>query len=127
MNEDPRKRYVWANPLDPNCGLGMYEALGYEVEAYEEGGVRPKAGRKLKVGEQISTIGDLVLMSVSKERYDEIVQHGPDGQSGQTLQDEIEERTLKARPGGLMKNLVPRGASAQAQWLDPEKPLMRNG
>lgn len=79
-------------------GVPYYESLGYSIETVQPGGVALKAGRTSKNGEPVSFRGH-VLMSISTEDYEDIVEYGPDGQSGQVGADEIEDRMVDRSKG----------------------------
>lgn len=87
--EDPDKKYVWVCEAFADTGPDLYAAQGYEVETYSVDGVAPKGGRTGKPGEIIKYRGH-ILMSVSKERAEEIDRYGADGNGGQERIDEIE-------------------------------------
>lgn len=89
QNKDPSREYVWVYKA---AGVGSYGVedyiyRGYELEKYRDGGPHP-AMRALghEDGTVIESRGN-VLMSVSKERHAEIVEHGDDGISGQRAAD----------------------------------------
>lgn len=91
---DEGKHYCWVDPHDDVSGVPKYLSHGYEIENFKEGGVRPRIGVTCKPGEAITNSG-LTLMSVSKERHDEIVEEGPFNEAGQIAGDEMHERMFK--------------------------------
>jgi hypothetical protein len=74
-NEDPTKYYV---PVHRSTmQMSKYQALGYEVEVYRKGGVKPKAVRNVEpLLDKDIEIRDCVLMSIDKEVRDEADREG---------------------------------------------------
>jgi hypothetical protein len=121
-NRDPNKHYVMvplaseAAPRDMDSDY--YEAMGYEIVRKEPGGPRFGAGGSAKKdGDPLVNRGH-VLMCCTRERYEEIVQHGADGQSGQELSDQLTNRLV--RKGGfdplrgMMGRMGPNGPYVEA-------------
>jgi hypothetical protein len=102
-DKDSDRHYVYAYIADHDCGLQYYLSIGYEVETYKRGGVRPAPiSRQVadsRDGQEIEMRG-MTLVSCSGERYEEIRQYGPDGQSGYELANELASR-ITARSGGV--------------------------
>lgn len=81
-NFDPNKRYKWVFTGDRNHGVGYHESIGYAPEVKVADGVKALfASRKLKEGDEI-VVNDHLLMSISKQEHDEIVQYGVNGDRG---------------------------------------------
>lgn len=98
VGKDPTREYVWVyKAAGSEFGVEHYEYLGWEIENYREGGPRPRMvlAKKLATlnGQVIESRGN-VLMSIDKERHQEIVETGDDGVSGQQRADEMERRLL---------------------------------
>lgn len=98
VNKDPSREYVWVyKAAGSEFGVEHYEYLGWELESYSDGGPRPRMVLAKKLvelnGKVIESRGN-VLMSIPKERHQEIVEHGDDGVSGQKRADEMEQRLL---------------------------------
>ena len=96
--KDPTREYLWvykAAGLDFN--VEHYEGMGWDVESYRTGGPRLRMMSVAKLeklnGQVIESRGN-VLMSISKERHQEIVANGDDGVSGQKRADDMERRLL---------------------------------
>jgi hypothetical protein len=94
-NRDPDKHYVYVNKGDAES-FATYDAAGYEIETLTQMGVRPAGGKTGKLGEAIEVRG-MVLMSISKDRFNEIEQFGVDGNSGQSEADRLEQMILDRR------------------------------
>lgn len=93
---DPSRKYVLANPNDPDRGVDYYLSIGYVIEAPTDGGPRVVGGSK-KDGTW--TFRGQVLMSVDIERWTEIQEVGADGRTGLALADLLEQKIVK--PGGV--------------------------
>lgn len=93
INEDPTRKYVRANKTG-HYAVNYYEHLGYEVEVVKEGGVKFAGGLKTAQPGEAVTWMDTVLMSIDMEAYEDLVQFGADGQSGQAYADMIEDRII---------------------------------
>jgi hypothetical protein len=108
LNKDPNRAYAWAYADDHDTGRAHYESMGYDVEVYRADGPRPAVGRTDRgaEGTEITSSGH-VLMSVSRERAQEIYMYGPDGDSGQVDADRI-ERAMMSRLGreGVFKHSI---------------------
>lgn len=97
-DKDPSREYVWvykASGADFN--VEHYEYMGWEIESYRAGGPRPAimlAGKVDKLNGQVIESRGNVLMSISKERHQEIVAQGDDGNSGQERADAMDSRLL---------------------------------
>lgn len=113
-NRDPTRKYVFCNRLDTEGGLDYYLSLGAKIETFEKGGVRIKSGRTVKDGEDLENAGQ-VLVSFPQARWDEIVQFGPDGNSGQALLDEVEGRMLERTGVDHLRGIGTRPAWMQFQ------------
>jgi hypothetical protein len=99
QNKDPDVKYVLASLENPTSGVRYYEDIGYEVILHEEGGVQFGAGaNRPRYGEPMEMFG-CVLMGIHKDDWDDIQEHGIDGQSGYQLHKELEERIIA--PGGV--------------------------
>lgn len=91
-DQDETRRYVLAYEGDTETGAEYYRDLGYVEEIATEKGVRFGAGRvTAKAGQPLRMKGH-ILMSIAREEYDDIVENGEDGQTGQSLADATEER-----------------------------------
>ncbi len=95
-NRDPERHYLLANAAGAEFGVDYWEALGYKVEAYVEGG--PHYGRNQKPGQPV-TLRDQVLMSCPMAAFLERERHGEQGGTGQALHDKIEARLLELDKG----------------------------
>lgn len=117
-DKDPEVKYILASLENPTSGVDYYEDLGYEVILHEEGGVKFGAGaNKPRLGEPMEMFG-CVLMGIHKDDWEDIQQHGPDGQSGYALHDEL-EKTIIA-PGGMdsMRGQLPRHLGVSNETSD---------
>lgn len=91
VNPSPDKEYRWVYKAAPEMGVDYYEAIGYVPVQAQDGGVRARVGKKLASGAFIESRGHL-LMETTKERAQEIFEHGEDGGSGQSMADAIERK-----------------------------------
>ena len=84
---DPNRHYVLVNPNDEISGVSMYEAAGYTIEQYTEGGVRAPLGNHKDGAWHV--MGQ-VLMSCAIEdlRATEA--------AGQAYSDQIDNKMLKS-------------------------------
>lgn len=96
-NKDPKKVYYYSLRSCAYYGPSYFRALGFEVENYREGGVKPR-GARLKPGDEIEMQGHL-LMSIPKEEWESIKEYGPDGDGGLAREKQREELILKSRAG----------------------------
>ncbi len=118
-NRDPDKHYVLVDSADTNQGIGHYESMGYQMEEYSgEGGVRLRSVRPTK-GQPVEKNGSM-LMSCSKERHQEIIEYGEDGDSGLEANSIVEQRIIRRRSGsddmrGIGRALNHAGASL-SEW-----------
>lgn len=98
VGQDPNKKYVWVYKAAKEMGPDFYrDVLGYEPTLYVKGGARPKVGpAERKDGEYIESMGH-ILMECSKERAQEIEEHGFDGQSGQAAADVVEKHMFNSQ------------------------------
>lgn len=96
VGRDPGRKYVLANPNDPDHGVDYYLSIGYVIEEAREGGPRIVGGQS-KEGHV--TFRGQVLMSIDEETWEDIRQFGPDGKSGLALAAELESKIVK--PGGV--------------------------
>lgn len=110
-NADPDRKYIFANRLDHISGLGYYLSLGARIEIAEPGGIKLKTGMTVKPGEEIEQAGQ-VLVSFSMERWREIQENGPDGNSGQAYLDEVESRILDRSGRDHL-----RGIGSRPEWM----------
>jgi hypothetical protein len=94
-NRDPAKHYVLAcRTGERTNSVPHYEAMGYEIEPFDpNNGVRLGARMKTskRAQDDIEWNGH-VLMSVDLERYNEIVEEGPDGVTGNQLVRRLEAK-----------------------------------
>lgn len=111
VNADPQKRYCLV-PTNVNhpMGITFYKSRGYEVELNtgEKDCVKIIMGTEVKTGEPL-TWQEMVLMSVSEERANEIFLKGDTGSTGQEYFDMLMRRiqrnpTLK-RPNEVLPGL----------------------
>jgi len=97
-DKDPTREYVWVyKAAGADFNVEHYEYLGWEVECYRTGGPRPAimlAGKADKLNGQVIESRGNVLMSIAKDRHQEIIEQGDDGQSGQKRADQMDERLL---------------------------------
>jgi hypothetical protein len=97
-DKDPDREYVWVyKAAGSDFNVEHYEYLGWEIETYRAGGPRPAmmlAGKAEKLNGQVIESRGNVLMSIAKERHQEIVETGDDGVSGQKSADVFERRLL---------------------------------
>jgi len=119
VNPDPNKKYIWAPKGSGEFHVDDYHSMGYDVEEYTAGGVTTSA-RTSKKGSTIEWM-DTVLMSIDKERADEIEQHGLFDDSGQERADEVDNSILK--PGGVdkLRGLHGAGVEYQNNTRPPER------
>lgn len=94
--KDPGRKYVLANPNDPDYGVDYYLSIGYRLEEAREGGPSIVGGQR-KDG-HVSFRGQ-VLMSIDVETWEDIQKFGPDGRTGLALAAELEAKIVK--PGGV--------------------------
>jgi hypothetical protein len=101
LNKDPSREYVWVYKAATDYGPEHYSYLGYQLERYTDTGPRPAmAAVDMETGLTSKPSGTViesrgnVLMSVSKERFKEIVQFGSDGVSGQEAANRQEKAML---------------------------------
>lgn len=116
-NKDPGREYVWVYKAAQDFGVDHYHGLGYRLEKYSETGPRPALVQidietglpKKENGSVIESRGN-VLMSVDRERYQEIYQNGVDGMSGQRAADVQQKRMIDTRKAikDSMRGINPR-------------------
>ena len=102
QNKDPDREYVWVYKAASDFVIEHYAYQGYVMEQHREGGPCPAMSLSIddKTGKPIDRNGMViesrgnVLMSVSKERHQEIYLHGSDGVSGQLAADAQAKRML---------------------------------
>jgi hypothetical protein len=122
VNPDPNKKYVWAFKGSPEYGPEEYENMGYNVEEYRKGGVTCSM-RTSKEGQPVEWM-DNVLMSIDKERADDIEQYGLYGDSGQCRADEIEDKVVRERGGvDKLRGLHGMRVTNSTEPLEEESPL----
>ncbi len=99
-NADPTRHYVAVNMADENQGVEYYSYLGYKPVIREGGddGLMWRGGETCKAGEDLTNRGHL-LMWIDRDKHAELVEHGPDGASGQARADRIENQILDKRGG----------------------------
>jgi hypothetical protein len=124
-NRDPGKHYVLVSNAADDQGPDYYESMGYEVEVYGgANGVSLRGGRSTKeLGSPIEMRGH-TLMSCSLERKAEIDQYGADGDAGQELADEVEQRLSlnKGRGRDALRGLGVQGEEYISFEKDIEAP-----
>ena len=123
VNADPNRFYVGVNQADPNGGVGHYRAMGYVVEEYTHESDVHFRSVSPELGKPVEKAG-AVLMSIDKERHDEIIQHGEDGDGGLEYASAQEKRIINNREGvdemrGLHRRLA-RFASARLEYDDDD-------
>lgn len=124
-NQQEGFHYVWANPADRNCGLASYLARDYQIQVYERGGVCPlgvQPGEKggPAFGDQI-TYQDMVLVACDQETYEESVEYGPYGDTGQAAWDQIEEHLLQKGGDDKLRGMHQLGGvSPRVARFEPE-------
>jgi hypothetical protein len=117
--QDPNRKYVLAYNGHSETGVEYYQDLGYDIERAAPGGVGLGAGKVAsREGEPIIMRGH-TLMSISKEDHSEIVQHGEDGQTGQTLFDEIEKRIVAGGGTDSFRGQIPDHMSVRINTAEP--------
>lgn len=122
MNADPNKKYVWA-PVDDNhpMNYAYYESMGYNKEICEKGKdtLKIHLGAPSKVGDPYR-FRDMVLMSCSKERADEIFQKGSGGNTGQEYFDKLMARIRRNPTNKKPHEIVP-GLHETYDISDPDE------
>lgn len=97
-DKNPDREYIWVyKAAGQDFNVEHYEYLGWEIECYRADGPRPAimtVGKVEKLNGQPIEVRGNVLMSIAKERHEEIVEHGDDGISGQKAADVMERRLL---------------------------------
>ncbi len=92
-NRDPQKHYHWATE-GGTFGRDFYEAMGFEVELYTEGGVGLLMGghsrARREMGQPITQLG-LVLMSCPLELWTAM------NEGGQKIADATEQKMITRR------------------------------
>lgn len=115
---DETRRYVLAYEGDTETGAEYYRDLGYVEEVATEKGVRFGAGRvTAKTGQPLRMKGH-ILMSIARKEYDDIIAHGEDGNTGQSLADETEERF--SRPSAVTAAAAAAGLRNEGSGLTIE-------
>lgn len=102
--KDPGRRYVWVTMSDEEV-VSDYESMGYRVEKASKDGVRPGAGKTCRIGETITMRG-MQLMSIGLEEYEQIVEYGPDGNTGQDYLDKVEARLTAQKSAAVRRELM---------------------
>jgi hypothetical protein len=109
VNKDPSREYVWVYKAAQEYGVEHYSYIGYRLERYSDTGPRPAmAPVDLETGLPGKPSGTViesrgnVLMSISKEQWEEHYQNGHDGVSGQKAADIQQRRMLD--PSKQMKD-----------------------
>jgi hypothetical protein len=114
-NKNPAKVYRAAALADREWGLSRYKAMGWKVEPYEGPDVpnclQFVGGQTCEPGGPLESMGH-VIVSMSAEKYAEVVLNGEDGASGQAGADEIEDQIVDRRSG--VRDLV-RGLNGQGK------------
>jgi hypothetical protein len=113
-NEDPNRHYVWVarNKLT----LNEYRRMGYVPEVQRQGGVAVAGEESPREGAEVEAC-DHVLMSVSKDRAEDIQERGPWGATGQHLADVIEQKIVDRRKGAVMDHF--RGLGVERHGRSP--------
>lgn len=96
-NQDPSR--VYALPYKGDDSVADYEAMGYRIEERTPDGVNFLHGKTSRIGQPLEMRGH-VLMSIDKSTHQDIVQHGPDGNTGQEYADLIDSKIID-RSGGI--------------------------
>ena len=111
-NKDENRKYVFAAQSSHDTGVDHYAELGYRVEQVSKHGVSLGKSRVQRApGAEIEMRG-MTLMSIEREEYEEIVEFGEDGQTGQAQAD-IMERKIHVGHGsnaGALHGQVVEGA-----------------
>lgn len=116
VNEDPTRKYVWVNTLDP-FARATYAMQGYVQETYRADGVYPLlvANPGKLIGQEIMHPMGLALMSVDRAEAQRIDEEGIDGYGGQVLADDKARRML---PGGRDAELRPVTGAGGKLYVD---------
>lgn len=118
-NADPSKHYVLVPMLDNiDQNHEYYVNAGYKIEIAEKDGVRIHMGSPAKIGEPLR-MRELVLVSCSKERSDEIFQVGINGMTGQKYFDTLMSR-IRRNPTEKRNNEIIPGLREQYDISDPD-------
>ena len=119
LNKDPSREYVWVYKAATDYGPEHYSYLGYELERYSDNGPRPamasvdmETGLTLKPSGTVIESRGNVLMSVSKARFNDILDNGSDGVSGQNAANRQEKAMLNhaKHVKDSMRGINPRAA-----------------
>lgn len=123
-NQRPDRVYRLASKSDPYFGLPFYLALGWEIETFKGGkdSLKFAGGQTCKVGEPLENAMGCVVVSMERERFDEIEQNGDDGNSGQAEADRIEAAIID-RDGGQADLIRGLGGPNYFQTVNKTKPL----
>ncbi len=99
-NPDPTKKYVAVNMNDSQQGPEYYEYLGYEPVIRETGddALQWFGGKTVDEGAEMTNRGHM-LMAIDKEKYEDLVEWGANGTTGQARADEVEDQILDRRGG----------------------------
>jgi len=99
VKADPNKRYKFVSDTMAESGVEAHEADGWEVERYEDGGVKLLRGKTARPGEPVTLYGQ-VLMSISKAEGERIEREGYLGGLGQNYLDRVRD-AMTTRNGGV--------------------------
>lgn len=90
---NPNKRYVWAYEGSSETGAEYYRDLGFDEErAGSPDDPLPGGRRRVVEKGQIYRSHGHVLMSISKDEHDDIVEFGEDGVTGRQLTRQYAKR-----------------------------------
>lgn len=125
VNGDPSKRYVLAWKADEQTGMAYYEALGYDVVLYSEGGPRLAGIRanRTKTGEAVEFRG-CVLMCIDKDEHARMEREGDGFSLGSAWADQLEARIRKQKRAENPFAGAPKAFSQSGQpyvMEDPDK------
>lgn len=123
VNGDPSKRYVLAWKADEQTGMAYYEALGYDVVLYHEGGPRLAGIKRIKTGDAVEFRG-CVLMCIDKDEHARMEREGDGFSLGSAWADQLEARIRKQKRAENPFAGAPRAYSQSGQpyvMEDPDK------
>jgi len=123
VNRDPSKEYVLAWKADEQTGAPYYEALGYDVVLYHEGGPRLAGIKRIKTGEAVEFRG-CVLMSIDKDELARMRKEGDGFSLGSDWADQLETRIRKQKRAENPFSGAPKAYSQSGQpyvMEDPDK------
>lgn len=125
LQADPKKKYCLV-PKDDNHPLNYmyYQSLGYEIELATKDGVRIHMGSPVVDGKPLC-MRELVLMSCSLERAQELFEYGPSGNTGQAYYDKLMARIRKNPTNSKPNEIIP-GLREQYDISDPDASIEDN-